>query len=271
MLILMLTPITRRFAILFLVAGVLHLTMAVQSSSQVLVLLRDTTVQRGSLARVDVRVSSLAGLPRSLDSVRLVVRYSPSVLVVESIRGGLPTTLFNCPAPQTDSLFENLNLGFFRILCTSLKPPPANPSDTATLVSLTFLTLAARDSVALVSVDSLIVNGSSLPIMVRPARITVIGGPIVFGQFRDALGQNYPNPAGFTSTAFPYTIAETSDVRFAVFSAIGQMVYEFPIVRRQQGRFILQFLPPPSLSNGLYSLRMTTAKGAYTVSFQIVR
>jgi hypothetical protein len=265
----------RRFVVFFCIVGALFSTFPGQVSAQVQVVLRDTTVERGALARVDVRLTSLAtlSLPRRIDSMRVVLRYTTGVLLRQSVQSGFATTLFNCPSPVVDSQFVSFNLGFLRISCSSLKMLPLSMSmrDTTNLFSINFLTLAAQDSVATVSVDSLIVNGRPETITVRPARITVTGGPIVVPKFNDVLGQNFPNPVTAAGTTFPYTIAESGDVQFAIFSILGEMVYEFPGVRRQQGRFALSFVPPRSLASMFYNLRMTTARGIQTIPFQIVR
>jgi hypothetical protein len=230
--------------------------------------LRDTVVQRGSVYRFTIR-ASVSNLPAKLDSMRLVVRYTPSLLFPEAALGG-GANLFLCPTPRMDVEFTNLSLGRLFIACNQIL---STPRDTVILCSVDFRILASADALATLTIDSLIANTTPLAVQasMRTARITVRGEPQVVGEFTDAIEPSYPNPANADGLTFPYIISELSNVQFTVFSARGEEVYQFPDVRRGQGRFLLRFIPPPFVPSGAYSLRMVTSRGVVQLPFMFLR
>lgn len=231
-------------------------------------LLRDTTVQRGSVLRYSV-YAVLRNFPARPESVRLVMRYTPSLLLPEAVRGST-ASLMLCPEPATTTQFINLSLGSLNITCNQIR---LNPGDTVPICTVEFRTLASADSIATVEIESLTVNTTDIVLTGagRRSRIAVQGEPRVVGRFTDAIEQSYPNPASFSGVTFPYTIASPSTVQFAVFSLKGEEVYRFPDIRQGQGRFLLKYVPAPNTANGLYSLRMITDRGVFRQSFMILR
>ncbi len=230
--------------------------------------LRDTTVQRGSVVRLDIRIT-LNNLPAKLDSMRLVVRYTPSLLLPETVRGGT-TNLFLCPSPNFAIQFINLSLGRLVIPCNQVL---ASPRDTVVVCSIEFRVLASADSLATLSIDSLIINTTASEISParRTAQIRVLGAPQVVGQFTDAIEPSYPNPANGDGITFPYTVSELSPIQFSIFSVRGEEVFQFPEVRRVQGRYLLRFVPPRYIPNGAYTIRMVTPRTVIRSPFMLLR
>lgn len=227
--------------------------------------LQDTSVPRGTLVRVAIR-TVFRQLPASLDSIRFTVRYAPSTLAFQAARGG-GSSVMQCPSPRIDSQFVNLNLGAIRVSCAALRSLPAN-TDTVTLATMDFRTLASPDITTFLAVDSLSLNGRLLlPVSSRPAQITLQGAPLVAAEFPDAIGQNFPNPAPAEGTMFPYTVAASGLVEFALISSRGDVMTEFPPILRNQGRHVFQLSTTTTLSGGMYVLRMITPRGVYYRSF----
>lgn len=231
-------------------------------------LLQDTTVQRGSILRYTVR-AILRNLPARPESVRLVMRYTPSLLFPEAVRGSTASLLL-CPEPATTTQFINLSLGNINITCNQVR---LNPRDTVPICTVDFRTLASADSIATLEIESLTLNTTDVVLTgaTRRSSIRVQGEPRVIGRFTDAIEQSYPNPGSFSGVTFPYTIASSSTVQFAVFSLSGEEIYRFPDIRQIQGRFLLKYVPAPNTANGLYSLRMITERGVFRQSFMILR
>lgn len=227
--------------------------------------LQDTTVQRGTIVRIAIR-ASFRQLPPTFNSMRFTLRYTPLSLAFERATGG-GLNVMQCPTPRTDSQFVNLNLGAIHVSCSVLRPIPAN-ADIVTLAVLEFRTLASPDLTTSLTVDSLSLDGRKLlPVTSRPALVTIQGAPLVAGEFPDAIGQNYPNPSTSEGTTFPYTVATSGLVDFALISSRGDVVVEFPTIQRGQGRYLLQLPPNPALSGGMYILRMITPRGVYYRNF----
>jgi hypothetical protein len=231
-------------------------------------LLRDTTVQRGSVLRYSI-YAILRNLPPRPESVRLVLRYTPSLLLPEAVRGST-ASLMLCPEPATTTQFINLSLGNINITCNQIR---LNSGDAVPICTVEFRTLASADSIATLEIESLTVNTTDIVLtgMTRRSRITVQGEPRVVGQFADAIEQGYPNPSSFSGVTFPYTIASPGTVQFSVFSLKGEEVYRFPDMRQGQGRFLLKYIPAPNTANGLYSLQMITERGVFRQSFMVLR
>jgi hypothetical protein len=253
-----------------ILAIVLLSSMASQTfaQAQAAFALRDTAVQRGSVVRLDIR-TTLSNLPAKLDSMRLVVRYTPSLLLPETVRGGA-SNLFLCPAPNFAVQFVNLALGRLIIPCNQVL---ATPRETVIVCSIEFRVLASADTLATLSIDSLIVNttASAVQTAQRTAQIRVLGAPQVVGQFTDALEPSYPNPANADGITIPYTVSELGIVQFSVFSVRGEEVYQFPEVRRVQGRYLLRFVPPRYIPNGAYTIRMVTPRAVVRSPFMLLR
>ncbi len=231
--------------------------------------LQDTAVQRGTIVRIAIR-AVFRQLPASLDSIRFTVRYAPSSLAFQAARGG-GSNVMQCLTPRIDSQFVNLNLGAIRVSCAALRSLPAN-TDTVTLATMDFRTLASPDITTFLAVDSLSLNGRLLfPVSSRPAQIILQGAPLVAAEFPDAIGQNFPNPANAEGTTFPYTVAASGLVEFALISSRGDVVTEFAPFPRNQGRHLFQLSRTSTLSGGMYVLRMITPRGVYYRSFLLLK
>lgn len=242
---------------------VAHVPLSAQV--QVSFQLQDTTVKRGDLVRVAVR-AVFRQLPASVDSIRFVVRYAPLSLAFQGALGG-GANVMQCTPPRTDSQFVNLNFGNIQVSCAALRPLATN-TDTVTLATLVFRTLASPDLTTPLSIESLWLNGILIPLLSsRQALITMQGAPLVAGEFPDAIGQNYPNPATLDGTTFPYTVAETGSVELSLLSSRGEVVLEFPPVNRRQGRYLLHISPGAALPSEMYIVRMITPRGVYYRSF----
>lgn len=231
-------------------------------------LLRDTTLQRGSFYRVDLRVA-LRNFPIEATSAKIILKYTPNLLLPQGASGDA-SNYFLCPTPETTVNFVNLNQGSIIISCNQLR---SRPLDTMRLCTVEFRTLASNDSLAELEVESFTINGvdALLTGSARKNRVTVIGEPRIIPQFSDGIEQSYPNPATFSGVTFPYTLASSSQVQFSIFSLRGEEVYRFPEMRQGQGRFLLKYVPAANLSNGLYSLRMITERGVFRQSFMLAR
>jgi hypothetical protein len=245
--------------------------------AQVLVLSRDTTVFRGSSFEYPLRATITESLVRqfpTLDSVRLVVRFTPDVLTLNVARGG-GDAVFQCLAARVDSSFQSKSLGTLVISCSQLRRSLSTTSTmstaTITFCTLNFGTLVGRDSVARVSVDSLFINGQSVAVSGSQAgRIIVRDSISIREDFIELLDQNAPNPCdGFT--AFKYTVRDPTDIAFSVFTIDGKNVLELPVVRRTRGIYEVQLQFDPSWATGAYYLRMKTSSGAYLRRFMIFR
>jgi hypothetical protein len=238
---------------------------------QVAFLLRDTTLQRGSITRFAIR-AVVRNLPARVETMRLVLRYTPSLLLPESITGGAPQNIYLCPSPQVTRQVVNLALGSLTISCNQIRQNIA-ASDTVQLCEIEFRALASTDSVATLEVESLTVNNTDAVLSAsgRRSRIIAEGEPRIGIRFTDAIEQAYPNPSAFNGVSFPYTIASPTTVQFSVFSLRGEEMYRFADVRQGQGRFTLRYVPAPNVPNGLYSLRMITERGVFRQSFMVLR
>lgn len=231
--------------------------------------LQDTAVQRGTIVRIAIR-AVFRQLPASLDSIRFTVRYAPSSLAFQAARGG-GSNVMQCLTPRIDSQYVNLNLGAIRVSCAALRSLPAN-TDTVTLATMDFRTLASPDITTFLAVDSLSLNGRLLfPVSSRPAQIILQGAPLVAAEFPDAIGQNFPNPATAEGSTFPYTVAASGLVEFALISSRGDVVTEFAPFPRNQGRHLFQLSRTSTLSGGMYVLRMITPRGVYYRSFLLLK
>ncbi len=241
--------------------------------AQAIFALRDTSAQRGSFVRIPLAVS-LRNVPARIDSMRLVVRYTPSVVLVDCVRGG-GTNIIACPTPRFTTQFQSLSEGVLTLTCNQIRPVAANNQDTTVLCMIDFRVLASADSLATIRIESLTLNATDAALvgMRRSSTIRVFGEPSITTRFTDAIEQNYPNPiaSSASGTTFPYTLAATDEVQFSVYSLRGEEVFRFPAMRQTQGRYFLRYVPEPSLPNGLYSLRMLTRNGAFRQSFMMLR
>ncbi|MCS6808311.1 MAG: hypothetical protein RML40_06805 [Bacteroidota bacterium] len=236
---------------------------------QVTFQLGDTSVQRGSVFRVAVR-AVFRQMPRTLDSLSIVLRFAPSALAFNRALGG-STFVMQCPAPRVDSQFINLNSGILRISCNALRPM-LDSTTSLTVATLEFLALAGPTTTTVLSIDSILINRTTLvPLGTTTARITLLSAPLVVGQFSDGIGTNYPNPTPLEGTVFPCTLAGAGNVEFAVLSALGTVLREYKSEFRQQGFFLFPFRPDGLFASGLYVLRMTTARGVVHRPFLIAR
>jgi hypothetical protein len=241
-----------------------------QTSPEIVIVWQDASVQRGGEARIPIR-ALIRQAPASWDSLSITIRFAPAALAFRRSFGG-GANLMQCESPRVDTQFVNLNIAAARLSCSSLLNAPLS-SDTITLATIEFQTLASADLTTTIVVDSLSVNGRLvLPASAsRPAQITLQGAPLVIGQFPDAIGQNFPSPVTAAGASFPYTVAEAGRVEFALLSVRGETLAEYPPVIQRQGRYIFEFAPTTPLSAGAYFLRMTTMRGVYYRKFLFTR
>ncbi len=252
-------------AILIVAALAAFLPEQSQAQTDISIQLPDTTVQRGTLVRLPIR-AVLRQFTDPINSLSVVLRYAPSSLAFRQAIGG-GANLMQCATPRTDSQFVNLNLASVRLSCDNLRRISPS-SDLVTLVGVEFLTLASPDVTTSITVDSLLVNGRAVvPTSSRPSVIRMTGAPLVEGNFSDGLGQNYPHPVPADGAVFPYTVVELGIVDFALISAGGNVIREFPSLRRPQGRYFFTFKPESDMASGMYTLRMTVRGKAYYRNF----
>jgi hypothetical protein len=252
-------------AMLVIVAFGALLPEKLPAQTDISIQLPDTTLQRGTLVRLPIR-AVIRQLAAPITSLSIIIRYAPSSLAFQQAIGG-GASLMQCATPRTDSQFVNLNLASVRVSCDNLRRISSG-SDTIIMATLEFLTLASPNVTTSVSVDSLSVNGRTvLPTSPRPAVIRMTGAPLVEGNFSDGLGQNYPHPVPVDGAVFPYTVVELGIVDFALISSGGNVIREFPSLRRPQGRYFFTFKPEGDMPSGMYTLRMTVRGKAYYRGF----
>jgi hypothetical protein len=262
------------FVTSFVIICVIHLTnfsLLFAQQLQVTAQLADTSVQRGTVVRLPIRVA-FRQAPAQLESLRFTLRFAPSALAVQRAIGG-GGNVMQCALPQVENQFVNLSVGAVRVSCATLSTLPTAQDAPVTLAVVELLTLAGPDAVTSVSIDSVVVNGRFVPFFTppRPAQITLQGAPLVAGQFADGIGQNYPNPVPVSGATFPYTVAETGNVTFELITSQGVVVREYPPEFRRQGRYLWNYRPEGNLPSGLYVLRMTTTRGVYLRGFVVAR
>ena len=236
-----------------------------KAQTDISIQLPDTTIQRGTLVRLPIR-AVLRQFTDPINSFSIVLRFAPSSLAFRQAIGG-GTSLMQCDTPRTDSQFVNLNLASVRISCDNLRRISPG-SDLVTIATVEFLTLASPDVTTSISVDALVVNGRAVvPTSPRPSVIRMTGAPLVEGNFSDGLGQNYPHPVPVDGAVFPYTVVELGIVEFALISSGGNVIREYPSLRRPQGRYFFTFKPENDMASGMYTLRMTVRGKAYYRNF----
>jgi hypothetical protein len=237
--------------------------------AQITPLLRDTQVQRGQSLTVPVQalvpVSVFDRFAR-LDSVRLMMSFTPAQLTIQSVTGG-GAQFMQCPAPRIDSTFQSKTRGTLIIRCDALQ---RTTGDTTTFCTLTFGTLVSNDSLARISLDSVVINGVGVAVAPRIATILVQDTVRISEVFTESLGQNFPNANEFFTT-FPYTISTPTSVSFTLFTPLGQQIGDAQTLRRSRGAYTFVLAFDATWTSGTYYLRMQTDNGVYWRRFMILR
>jgi hypothetical protein len=239
------------------------------ANAQITPLVRDTALQRGQSLVLPVRaVVPAAELNRfpTLDSLRLVMSFTPAQLTVQGVAGG-GAQFMQCPTPRLDSAFQRKTLGTLTITCAALRRPT---SDTVVFCTLNLGTLVSNDSLAQIRLDSVIINGVRLNVKKDSTRILVRDTVQISEVFAESLGQNYPNANEFF-TSFPYSIESPTTVTFTLFTPLGQQIGDATTLRRSRGAYTLTLAFDATWTSGSYYLRMQTDKGVYWRRFMILR
>jgi hypothetical protein len=240
--------------------------------AQTVLTLDDAVLVGGQSVGIPLRISFPAGtFPARIDSLRVRLTFSSAKISIDSVRG-TTTSLIQCPRAGFRTSFAVPDSAVADIICTSVASISSTTSGSTVLVTLFVRGLASLDTLALARIvpHAVIVNGQALAnVQGRPAIITVRSVPI--GIFPvDALGQNYPNEV-IQNTVFPYSIADPTSVRFKMYDTRGKLVYDFPPIFRNRGRFEFVFSAPFDMASGIYFMQMQTSRGIYVKSFMVGR
>ena len=162
----------------------------------------------------------------------------------------------------TDSLYD-----FSFTLRNADSPRPSAD----TLALLTGEALAGSDSVCTLELRDVLLNGS--PVGSAASRITTvsIGPPLPYIRFA-TLEQNYPNQIRRgQATTWGYRIDKPSDVRFIIYTLLGQELDIIQLGLKGIGPHVFTYTPGPTTPSGVYWARLVTNTGIAEKPFHIVR
>ncbi len=162
----------------------------------------------------------------------------------------------------TDSLYD---------FSFTIKTGPGPRTAGDTLVFLAGEALAGSDSVSTIALLNVLRNGT--PTGSASSRIVTssIGPPLPYIRFA-TLEQNYPNPIRKgQSTTFGFRIDKPSEVRFVIYTDLGQELEVIQLGLIGIGPHTFVYTPGLTQPSGVYWARMITNTGSAEKPFHIVR
>lgn len=140
-----------------------------------------------------------------------------------------------------------------------------------TLVILTGEALAGSDSVCTVTLQNVLRNGTTVGSASSRIVTASIGPPLPYIRFA-TLEQNYPNPIRKgQSTTFGFRIDKPSEVRFIIYTDLGQELEVIQLGLIGIGPHTFIYTPGLTQPSGVYWARMITNTGSAEKPFHIVR
>jgi hypothetical protein len=239
-----------------LLSGILLFSADLRAQS---VVVADTSVERGKIFPVDIRVNDLpAG-----GAVSITIRHTRNLLYYQRAEGG-GDRIMQCATPDV-AVTENGNQGTLVIRCSSVSSVRSG-----VLVTLYFESLAGSENTTYVEPQSLQVDGQDIAnVAYDEGRVTIAGEPVI-PQPADGISPSYPNPFNIYTT-FDYTVTDDPDPEFMVYTLIGRLVptTEYKIERKANNSII--FTPEFDMANGPYLMQMKTKNGVFQVPFFFIR
>jgi len=216
----------------------------------------------GQEVRVVVRLNGLQGGGQAICAGKIALGNSTVFYPERFVAPAGDSMIGFSLRPVTDSLYD------FSLTLLNASNPRASGD---TLAILTGEALAGSDSLCTLDLREVIVNGS--PVGSASSRIvtTSIGPPLPYVRFA-TLEQNYPNPIRRgQSTTWGYRIDKPSDVRFVIYTSLGQELDVIHLGLQGVGPHIFTYLPGITTPSGVYWARLVTSTGSAEKPFHIVR
>ncbi len=216
-------------------------------------------------------------------SIALSVRIEPGATTWANplrlsgrIRLSNPTVFFpqRFAAPAGDTVLnsalsaENDSTYTFSVM---LRRDSAHRSAGDTLFYLIGEALAGSDSLCVLRFENLLLADMPSGDAIGAVIIRSIGPPLPYIRFA-TLEQNYPNPVPHaTATTFAYRIDKRSDVRFIIYTMLGQELVIAQLGEQAIGPHLFIFRPDPTMPTGQYMVRLVTNSGSAVKMMQILR
>lgn len=246
--------------ILFLcccISGIIFLSSDLCAQS---VVIADTSVERGQIFPVDIRVDNL---PVGA-SVSITLKHTRNLLYYTRAIGGADR-IMQCEEPDVTVTNTGTD-GTLVIKCSSLKSGAQN----GVLATVYFEALAGSENTTYVVPQALQVDGLDIAnVAFDEGRITIAGEPII-PQPIDGISPSYPNPFNIY-TIFDYTLTDDTEPEFMVYTLIGRLVPDTEYKIEQRNATSIIFTPEFDMSNGPYLMQMKTKNGVYQVPFFFIR
>jgi len=237
--------------------------------SQSVISLRDTTVPRGSIYKINVTGKIE---PSNSTSVKIVFTYDARIIDIKAVNGGTAFAL-NCNPLSTTFDLSRLDSAKLEISCNNIS------TDKNVICSIDVEGLVGPDSIGYLAPKEIYVDGKlQVGTNLSGGRIEVPGYPII-QKYVERLGQNYPNPFGGMTT-FPFVIDRSTNLKFYIYSTAGQLIVSsetdesnFAVyfissggkIKKNinnetftTGKYLLEFSPSLTFSQGSYFLLMVT-------------
>jgi hypothetical protein len=149
--------------------------------------------------------------------------------------------------------------------------PPTNGSPGDTIAYLAGEALAGFDSVCIVTLSDLSINGDSAIDASGRIVTTSIGTPLPYVRFA-TLERNYPNPIrSGEKTTWAYRIDKPSQVIFRFYNLIGEERITADLGDQPAGIHTFSLTPTIETATGMYIVRMETSTGDAFQFMHVVR
>ncbi len=226
------------------------------------VALQDTSGERGS-----VLVQPIVGeVPPGAQKIKIRLRYAYRLLVWQGMQPAEGyAAQCNQPKVVSETVDWDAGIAEIAVVCDSV----TLPADQG-IALLRWEVLAGSDSIAVVELQSIEVDGQPLPIAKAKGIIRITSPPVrsVEGDVLEILSEN---PLRYRLTV-RYRLVAPSPVTFRVFATDGTKIVERQLPRQEAEVYLKQkFEFPEVYANGLYFLVMETERGAYVLPFTLVR
>jgi hypothetical protein len=218
----------------------------------------------GKEVRVPLRYSD----PRdSLDSISVSGRLhlgNATVFFPERFTDTTGTTLANWELKRlSDSTYD--------IRFTVAVTPPASGSSGDTIAFLAGEALAGFDSICVVTLSDLSINGDTAADASGRIVTVSIGTPLPYVRFA-TLERNYPNPIrSGEKTTWAYRIDKPSKIVFRFYNLIGEQRITADLGDQPAGIHTFSLTPTIETATGMYIVRMETSTGDAFQFMHVVR